>query len=234
MSDVRLEGIGACVFDAYGTLFDVAAAAGHCQAELGDKWQPLADIWRQKQLQYTWLRSLMGDYVDFWQITQDGLDFAMASLGIDDAELRGRLLDLYMKLDCYPEVPEVLGRLKAAGMKTAGMKTAVLSNGSPAMLAAAVEGSNLTDLLDAVISVDDLRIYKPTPAVYAQVGQRLGVDGAGVAFQSSNAWDAHGAAAYGFQVVWVNRFGQAAERLPGTPRAEVDSLRPLPEIVGLG
>ncbi len=229
MSDVRLEGIGACVFDAYGTLFDVAAAAGHCQAELGDKWQPLADIWRQKQLQYTWLRSLMGDYVDFWQITQDGLDFAMASLGIDDAELRGRLLDLYMKLDCYPEVPEVLGRLKAAGMKTA-----VLSNGSPAMLAAAVEGSNLTDLLDAVISVDDLRIYKPTPAVYAQVGQRLGVDGAGVAFQSSNAWDAHGAAAYGFQVVWVNRFGQAAERLPGTPRAEVDSLRPLPEIVGLG
>ena len=139
-----------------------------------------------------------------------------------------------MKLDCYPEVPEVLGRLKAAGMKTAGMKTAVLSNGSPAMLAAAVEGSNLTDLLDAVISVDDLRIYKPTPAVYAQVGQRLGVDGAGVAFQSSNAWDAHGAAAYGFQVVWVNRFGQAAERLPGTPRAEVDSLRPLPEIVGLG
>ena len=229
MSDVRLEGIGACVFDAYGTLFDVAAAAGHCQAELGDKWQPLADNWRQKQLQYTWLRSLMGDYVDFWQITQDGLDFAMASLGIDDAELRGRLLDLYMKLDCYPEVPEVLGRLKAAGMKTA-----VLSNGSPAMLAAAVEGSNLTDLLDAVISVDDLRIYKPTPAVYAQVGQRLGVDGAGVAFQSSNAWDAHGAAAYGFQVVWVNRFGQAAERLPGTPRAEVDSLRPLPEIVGLG
>ena len=229
MSDVRLEGIGACVFDAYGTLFDVAAAAGHCQAELGDKWQPLADIWRQKQLQYTWLRSLMGDDVDFWQITQDGLDFAMASLGIDDAELRGRLLDLYMKLDCYPEVPEVLGRLKAAGMKTA-----VLSNGSPAMLAAAVEGSNLTDLLDAVISVDDLRIYKPTPAVYAQVGQRLGVDGAGVAFQSSNAWDAHGAAAYGFQVVWVNRFGQAAERLPGTPRAEVDSLRPLPEIVGLG
>ncbi len=229
MSDVRLDGIGACVFDAYGTLFDVTAAAGHCQAELGDRWQPLADIWRQKQLQYSWLRSLMGEYVDFWQITQDGLDFAMASLRIDNSDLRERLLDLYMKLDCYPEVPDVLGRLKAAGMKTA-----VLSNGSPAMLAAAVEGSNLGGLLDAVISVDDLQTYKPTPAVYAQVGQQLGVEGAGVAFQSSNAWDAHGAATYGFQVVWINRFGQARERLPGVPMAEVTSLHPLLDIVGVG
>ena len=227
MSEIRLEGIGACVFDAYGTLFDVTAAAGHCQGELGEEWQPLADLWRQKQLQYTWLRSLMGVYVDFWQITQDGLDFAMASLGIEDAGLRGRLLELYMRLDCYAEVPEVLSRLKAAGMKTA-----ILSNGSPDMLAAAAEGSDIAELLDAVISVDELRVYKPTPAVYAQVGRHLGVDGDAVAFQSSNSWDAHGAAAYGFQVVWVNRFGQARERLPGALRAEIDSLRPLPGIVG--
>lgn len=228
MAGQRLDGIEACVFDAYGTLFDVAAAASHCQTELGEKWQPLADLWRNKQLQYSWLRSLSGHYVDFWQITTDGLDFALASLGIDDASLRRRLLELYFALDCYPEVPEVLTRLKAAGLKTA-----VLSNGSPAMLEAAVANAGIGGSLDAVISADELGVYKPRPEVYALVGKHLGVDGRAVSFQSSNAWDAHGASSYGFQVVWINRFGQARERLPGAPDVELRSLAPLPEVVGI-
>ena len=106
MSKASLANIEACVFDAYGTLFDINAAASHCQRELGDKWQPLADTWRLKQLQYTWLRSLMGHYLEFWQVTTDALDFALQSLGIDNRELRQTLLDLYWKLDCYPEVPD--------------------------------------------------------------------------------------------------------------------------------
>ena len=228
MTGKRLQGIEACVFDAYGTLFDVAAAAGHCQAELGPKWQALADMWRSKQLRYSWLRTLSGHYVDFWQITTDGLDFALASLDIEDAGLRRRLLDLYFALDCYSEVPEVLARLKAAGMKTA-----VLSNGSPAMLEAAVSNAGIGGSLDAVISVDELGLYKPRPEVYALVGKHLGVDGQAVSFQSSNSWDAHGASAYGFQVVWVNRFGQAREKLPGAPDIELRSLAPLPEVFGI-
>lgn len=229
MSPARLENIQACVFDAYGTLFDVNAAAGHCSAELGDKWQPLAELWRGRQLQYTWLRSLMADYVDFWRITGDALDFAMASLGIEDAALRQRLMDLYLQLDAYPEVPDVL-----AALKRAGMKTAVLSNGSPDMLRSAVENAGIARHLDAVISVDPLRVYKPSAVVYAEVERQLGVAPAGVSFQSSNSWDAHGASAFGFKVVWVNRFGQAVERLPGRPDVMLETLDDLPAVVGAG
>ncbi len=227
MSSARLENVQACVFDAYGTLFDVNAAAGHCSADLGDKWQPLAELWRGRQLQYTWLRSLMADYVDFWQITGDALDFAMANLGIEDTALRQRLMDLYLQLDAYPEVPEVLATLKQAGMKTA-----ILSNGSPDMLQSAVENAGIAEHLDAVISVDPLRIYKPSSVVYAEVERLLGVTPEQVSFQSSNAWDAHGASAFGFKVVWVNRFGQAVERLPGQPDVMLESLDNLPVVVG--
>jgi 2-haloacid dehalogenase len=228
MTGTRLTGIEACVFDAYGTLFDVAAAASRCQAELGPKWQPLAELWRTKQLQYTWLRSLSGHYLDFWRITTDALDFSLASLKIDDAGLRQRLRDLYFALDCYAEVPDVLRRVKASGLKTA-----VLSNGSPAMLASAVKNAGIAASLDAVISVDEIGIYKPKPEVYALVAKHLGIDGKQVAFQSSNAWDAHGASAYGFRVVWINRFGQVPERLPGAPDVELATLTPLPEVLGL-
>ena len=228
MTSIKLEGIEACVFDAYGTLFDVAAAASRCREALGEKWQPLADIWRQKQLQYTWLRTLTGHYVDFWQVTTDGLDFALASLAVDDAKLRQRLLDLYFELDCYPEVPEVLARVKAAGMKTA-----ILSNGSPAMLKSAAESAGISRHFDAILSVDEIGIYKPRPEVYRLVNTHLGVDSGAVAFQSSNSWDAHGASAYGFRVVWVNRFGQAAEKLPGAPDVVLESLSPLPAVLGI-
>ena len=228
MATLRLENIDACVFDAYGTLFDVNAAAAQCAAELGDKWQPLADLWRTKQLQYTWLRSLMDRYVEFWQVTGDALDYALDSLGLDDADLRTRLMDLYMKLDAYEEVAEVLRILKAGGMKIA-----ILSNGSPKMLQAAAENAGIADSLDAIISVDDLGIFKPHPSVYQLGVDKLGIAAERISFQSSNAWDAAAAATFGFKVVWVNRFGQARERLPDAPDVEITTLHDLPSIVGV-
>ncbi|MCY4498629.1 MAG: haloacid dehalogenase type II, partial [Rhodospirillaceae bacterium] len=162
------DDIGACVFDAYGTLFDVDAAARHCRSELGDKWQPLAETWRLKQLQYTWLRSVMGRHVDFWRVTGDALDYAMDSLGLDDDALRDRLMDLYLALDAYPEAKGVLAQLKSAGMKTA-----ILSNGAPDMLEAAVSNADIAGLLDAVLSVEEVGVFKPHPSVYRMGEDRL-------------------------------------------------------------
>lgn len=227
MAGGKLDGIAACVFDAYGTLFDVAAAARHCQADLGDKWQPLSDAWRLRQLQYSWLRSLMGAYTDFWTVTGEALDFAMASVGVDDRALRDRLLELYRNLDCYPEVPGVLKTLKANGFRTA-----ILSNGSPDMLASAVANAGIGELLDEVISVHEVGIFKPDMRIYQLAVDRFGLAPRQISFQSSNAWDAHAASHFGFRVVWCNRFGQARERLPGAPDIEVSSLQPLPGIVG--
>ena len=228
MATARLEDIGACVFDAYGTLFDVNAAAAQCAAELGEKWQPLADLWRTKQLQYTWLRSLMDRYVDFWQVTGDALDFAFASLGLENAGLRERLMELYLRLDTYEEVADVLETLKAGGMKTA-----ILSNGSPKMLQAAADHAGISGSLDAILSVDALGVFKPHPSVYQYGVDEVGVAAERISFQSSNAWDAAAAATFGFKVVWINRFGQARERLPDAPDVEVKTLHDLPSIVGL-
>jgi len=227
-SNQSLGSIEACVFDAYGTLFDVAAAAARCREDLHGKADALADIWRNKQLQYTWLRSLMGHYVDFTQVTGDALDYALSALEIDDPLLRERLMALYMELDAYPEVPAVLGRLQGAGLKTA-----VLTNGSPLMIDAAVASAGIGDLLDAVLTVDSLGIYKPDPSVYQLALERFGLPAERIAFMSSNAWDAAGAAAFGMTVVWVNRFGQPPERLPGTPTAELTSLKGLPGLLGI-
>ena len=222
-----LDDIGACVFDAYGTLFDVAAAAARCGDDLGDKAGPLAVLWRTKQLEYTWLRSLMDEYVDFRRVTGDGLDYAMATLGIG-GDLRARLMDLYKSLDAYGEVKDVLG-----GLKAAGIKTAVLSNGAPAMLEAAVKNAGIDDLLDDVLSVDTIGVYKPHPRVYRLAVDGLGVPAWRICFMSSNAWDVSGAANFGFRVVWVNRFGQQRERLPGAPEHEISTLAELPALLGL-
>jgi 2-haloacid dehalogenase len=228
MTPLRLTGIRACVFDAYGTLFDVNSAAAQAKDALGEKWQPLADLWRTKQLQYTWLRGLMGRHADFWQVTGDALDYAMASLKLDDPALRDRLMGLYLKLDAYPEVKDTLEQLKAAGLKLA-----ILSNGAPKMLAAAAENSGIADLMDAVLSVEDVKIYKPHPSVYQLATQRFGLERGQICFLSSNAWDAYAAKAFGFHVLWCNRFGQAPERIPERPDGEIDTLGALPEILGI-
>jgi 2-haloacid dehalogenase len=229
MSKASLEGIQACVFDAYGTLFDYASAALRCRDALGDKLESLTAIWREKQLQYTWLRTLQGRHADFWQVTGDALDFAMETVGLTDGALRDRLLNLYLRLDTFPEVPEMLARLKAAGFKTAN-----LSNGSRDMLRTAVEHAKLAHLLDAVLSVDEVGVYKPHPKVYQLAVDRLGVDCQFISFQSSNAWDAYAASAFGMRVVWCNRYGQRAERLPGKPDREIGSLADLPALLQSG
>lgn len=227
MAALRLENIKACVFDAYGTLFDVNAAARAEQAALGDKWLEIADIWRLKQLQYTWLRSLQKRHADFWQVTGEALDFAMASAHVSDPALRERLMNLYLTLSAYPEVKATLERLKSAGIKCA-----ILSNGTPKMLAAAVENAGITSLLDGVYSIEEVGVYKPDPSSYQMAVDKLGLEPAEISFQSSNGWDAYGAKAFGFNVVWCNRFDQAAEGLPGTPDGQIKSLDELPAIVG--
>ena len=226
MSTLRLHDIEACVFDAYGTLFDFNSAASAARDELGDDWQRLSDLWRLKQLQYTWLRGLAEHHADFWQVTGDALDFALATLKIERPGLRDRLMNLYLQLDAYPEVPATLRELKDRGMKLA-----ILSNGTPPMLAAVVSNSGLDEVFDAVLSVEEVGVFKPHPSVYALAAQRLGIAPARICFLSSNGWDAFSAKAFGFQVIWCNRFGQAAERIPATPDGEIADLSALPGMV---
>lgn len=228
MSPPPFSDIGACVFDAYGTLFDFNAAAERCRDTLGDKAPQLSSTWRTKQLEYTWLRSLMGRHVDFWQVTSDALDFSLAAQGLEDEALRARLLECYGTLDAYPDAKATLARLRAAELTTA-----ILSNGSPGMLDSAVESAGLADVLDAVLSVEEVGVFKPHPSVYQLAVDRLGMPAHRICFMSSNGWDARGAAAFGFRVVWVNRFGQQADRLPGDPDAVVTSLDALPTLLGL-
>jgi 2-haloacid dehalogenase len=224
----RLDGVQACVFDAYGTLFDFASAAKGCHDVLGDAVEPLTVLWRDKQLQYTWLRAAQGRHADFWTVTADALDFALERLRIDAPGLRERLMALYLTLAAFPEVPEVLARLKRSGLRTA-----ILSNGSPHMLASAVSGAKLAGVIDAVLSVEEVGVYKPHPRVYQLAVDRLGVPARSIAFQSSNAWDAYAASAFGMRVVWCNRYRQPRERLPGAPDREIASLAELPALVGL-
>jgi 2-haloacid dehalogenase len=226
MATGPLKGVKACVFDAYGTLFDFAAAANRCRDVLGDSADKLTALWRDKQLQYTWLRALQGRHADFWHVTGDALDFAMETLGIENVELRGRLMNLYLTLDAFPEVPDVLNQLRRAGLRTA-----ILSNGSPKMLAAAVKGARIDGMFDAVLSVEEVGVYKPHPKVYQLAVDRLGLSASAIAFQSSNAWDAYAASAFGMRIVWCNRYGQRRERLPGAPDREVMSLAELPALV---
>ena len=221
-----LTGIRACVFDAYGTVFDFASAAARCPGIPDEKRGPLTALWRDKQLQYTWLRSLQGQYADFWQVTGDALDFALDSLGIATPALRARLMELYLTLSAFPEVPQVLRDLRAAGFSTA-----ILSNGTPRMLESAVRGAGLEDLFDAVLSADTVGVFKTDQRVYEHALARLGVSAGQVSFQSSNGWDAYAASAFGMRVVWCNRYGQRPERLPGAPDHEVRSLAELPALL---
>ena len=226
MTSKPLHGIRACVFDAYGTLFDFASAASRCRDTLGNEADRLTALWRDKQLQYTWLRAAQGRHADFWQVTGDALDFALEALDLAEPGVRDRLMQLYLRLDPFPEVRAVLRQLRVAGFRTA-----ILSNGSPRMLAAAVDNAGLGDLLDAVLSVETVAVYKPHPKVYQHAVDQLGVAADAIAFQSSNAWDAHAASAFGMKVVWCNRYDQRRERLPGRPDHEIRSLSELPALV---
>ncbi len=228
MTADAFSGCKACVFDAYGTLMDVHSATAREGAALGDAAQEVSNLWRQKQLEYTWLRSLMGTYTDFWQITQDGLDYALEAHGIKDPALRQRLLDLYMTLDAYPD-----GEATLAKLRDGGKKTAILTNGSPAMIEAACTASGLDKQLDRILTVDHLRIFKPDASVYQLAVDELGVTAGEICFVSTNAWDARGAAHFGFQVAWLDRFGKLPDRLPGDFSAVIKNLDALPPLLGL-
>ena len=225
--------ITTCVFDAYGTLFDVAAAARLAASEpsfsaIRESWPALAEHWRNKQLQYTWLRAITGAHTDFWAVTQDGLDWALEKTGHDaDPALRERLLALYWELQAYAEVPEMLHTLK-----NAGLNTAILSNGSPDMLDGAVQSAGIADVLDDSLSVQSVGIFKPDARVYDLVGQRFGCAKDEVLFVSSNGWDASSATGYGFTTAWVNRSKEPMDRLPWTPNHVLDDLTGIPALAG--
>ncbi len=224
---VKLEGIRACVFDAYGTLFDVASPVQKLANELGGKAAELAALWRQKQLEYTWLRSLMGVHADFWHVTGDALDYALEALKIDEAGLRDELMTLYLKLDAYPDVAAAITALKSRSKRLA-----ILSNGSPSMLDSAVRATGLDRLFDMVLSVEDVGIYKPSRRVYRHAMQKLQIqDAPSICFVSANSWDAQAAAQFGFQVVRLARNGGQDDRIPGKVSAKIESLSELAGLV---
>ncbi|MCX7558945.1 haloacid dehalogenase type II [Sulfitobacter sp. F26204] len=226
--------ITTCVFDAYGTLFDVGAAARQAASEpdfkaIRSDWAELAEHWRQKQLSYSWLRAVANAHTDFWEVTENGLDWALEKTGhTNDPELRERLLALYWELQAYREVPEMLTRLKAAGLNTA-----ILSNGSPEMLEAAVRSAGIESVLDATLSVQSVGIFKPDTRVYDLVGACFDCDKSEVLFVSSNGWDAAAATGYGFVTAWVNRNGDPMERLPWRPAHMLTDLTGIPTLADL-
>lgn len=226
--------ITTCVFDAYGTLFDVAAAAREAAREpafsaIAESWPQLAEHWRLKQLQYSWLRAVTGAHCDFWQVTQEGLDWALEKMDVaGDPALRDRLLALYWELQAYPEVPQMLRALKEAGLNTA-----ILSNGSLDMLSGAIKSAGIGEFLDVSLSVESVGVFKPDSRVYDLVGQHFGCTPEQVLFVSSNGWDAAAATGYGFETAWVNRAGEPVDRLPWRPAHELRDLTGIPARAGV-
>lgn len=200
----------ACVFDAYGTLFDLHSAVTRHSAEIGAAAPALSSLWRGKQLEYSWMRSAMAapadGWKDFWSLTEDALDFAMAALAVQNPRLRQALLDAYLKLDPFPEVP-----LALRALKTMGMRTAILSNGSLPMLRSALKSSRIGEWIDVVCSADEVKIFKPSPRLYGLAAEKLGIAPREAVFFSSNAWDAAAGSAFGFEVAWINRTSQRRE-----------------------
>jgi 2-haloacid dehalogenase len=227
MTTARMAGIQACVFDAYGTLFDVHSAVARLHARVGEHAEALSQLWRAKQLEYTWLRALMGRHAGFWQVTGDALDHALARSGVDPA-LREPLMQAYLALDAYPEVPNTLRRLREGELGIA-----LLSNGEPGMLATAAQSAGIDGMFDAILSVEEVGIFKPHPKVYQLAVDRLAIRPDQIAFQSSNAWDVSGAATFGLRAVWINRLGLPPERLPGAAEHELRDLSGLPALLGL-
>ncbi len=227
--------ITTCVFDAYGTLFDVGSAARQAANEPGneklrDSWELIASHWRLKQLQYTWVRAVSGEHSDFWKVTCDGLDWALEAENLhEDEALRSRLLALYRELTAYPEVPQML-----ADVRGMGFATAILSNGTPSMLESAVDAAGVSGFFHAILSVESVGVFKPHRSVYDLVGKHFGCHPSEVLFVSSNGWDAAAASGHGFETVWVNRANEPIDRLPWKPSHVHPDLRELKSLVGQG
>jgi len=222
----HFSAIRACVFDAYGTVFDFNSAVARHRARVGPMADQLSELWRSKQIQYSWLRSLMGAYAPFWTVTTEALQHSMAALGLSDPQIEKLLMQAYLELEAFAEVPAMLDELRAMNLRTA-----ILSNGNPEMLEAAARNAGLADRFEALLSIDEARIYKTSPRTYQIVLDRLGLRREEVCFLSSNCWDAHGAAYFGFDVAWVNRSGAPDDHLPGHIAAELRSLAGLPELL---
>jgi 2-haloacid dehalogenase len=218
--------VKACVFDAYGTLLDVMSAVAPLLGELGPDATALGLLWRRKQLEYSWLRSLMQSHRDFWAITGDSLDYALEATGLQGRVDRERLLLGYRSLQAHPEVGAVLERLRGAGLATA-----ILSNGEPAMLRDAAVSAGIDGLLAHILSIEEAGVYKPAAETYMLATLRLGLPAHEIAFVSSNGWDAHGAAWFGFRVYWANRASAPRARLPGDLGAVMADLRALPDLL---
>lgn len=222
----NLKDIKLCVFDAYGTLFDINSVTKHYCNELGDISEQFSNLWRSKQLEYTWLRSLMNRYDNFWCITEESLNYALDYFNIKNDFLKINLLKAYENINCYEEVPTTLSKLKERGISTA-----ILSNASPNMLNMAIKNSKIDSHIDSCLSVDSLKIYKPHPTVYNLILEKYNLNKNEILFVSSNSWDVAGAKSFGFNVSWINRFNSKKEVLPFEPDIELKSLMDLPNIL---
>ncbi len=220
-----MKNIKAIIFDAYGTLFDVNSAAEKCKSKIGDKWESFANYWRKTQLEYTWLRSLMGRHKDFWQITEDSLDKSIQVFNIDKA-MKNELLDLYRILSPYPEVKETLEKLKEKKYKLA-----ILSNGTPSLLNELVKSNSLQKFFDDIFSIEEVKIYKPSSKVYDMPIKKYNIKNEEVAFLSANTWDVSGGGNYGFTSVWVNRNKNVFDNLDYKPKNEISELNQLIDIL---
>ena len=220
-----MKNIKAIIFDAYGTLFDVNSAAEKCKSKIGDKWENFANYWRKTQLEYTWLRSLMGRHKDFWQITEDSLDKSMKAFKIDIG-MKNELLDLYKILSPYPEVKETLEKLKEKKYKLA-----ILSNGTPALLNELVKSNNLQNVFDDIFSIEEVKIYKPSSKVYDMPVKKYNIKKEEVAFLSANTWDVSGGGNYGYNSVWVNRSNNIFDNLDFKPKTEIKNLSELISLI---
>jgi 2-haloacid dehalogenase len=220
-----MKDIKAIVFDAYGTLFDVNSAAEKCKGKIGDKWEGFANFWRTTQLEYTWLRSLMKRHKDFWQITEDSLDKSMKVFKIDSS-MKNELLNLYKVLSPYPEVKEVLKKLKKKECRLA-----ILSNGTPTLLNKLVESNNLENIFDDLFSIEEVGIYKPDSKVYDIPIKKYKIKADKVAFLSANTWDVSGGGSYGYNAIWVNRNNNIFDNLDFKPKSEINNLTQLLDIV---
>ncbi|MDB9760524.1 haloacid dehalogenase type II [Pelagibacteraceae bacterium] len=220
-----MKDIKAIVFDAYGTLFDVNSAAEKCKGKIGDKWEGFANFWRTTQLEYTWLRSLMKRHKDFWQITEDSLDKSMKAFKIDSS-MKSELLNLYKVLSPYPEVKEVLKKLKEKECRLA-----ILSNGTPTLLNELVKSNNLENIFDDLFSIEEVRIYKPDSKVYDMPIKKYQIKADEVAFLSTNTWDVSGGGNYGYNAIWVNRNNNIFDNLDFKPKSEINNLTQLLDVV---